>query len=108
MQPTTNSATNSATKTGLKPKVDISTRLAFLKNGFKTYVVSGKLPMSAETKWTIEVVCINEDPQIPENYLKMDLPPNSKASLYITNYLWSVANNININKQNWVDIMKGK
>jgi hypothetical protein len=89
-------------------KVDISSRLDFLKNGFKTYVVSGRLPMSAETKWTLEVVCINEDPQIPENYLQMNIPSTDKARLYITNYLWSVANNININKQKWIDIMKNK
>lgn len=79
-------------------------RLQILKNGFKTYISSFKLPMSAETKWMLEIVCLNENPE--STLESADTPVTQQAKTYIQGYLWNLQSSINTNKQSWINAMK--
>jgi hypothetical protein len=83
----------------------IQTRLQLMKSGFKTFVSSIKIPMSAETKWTLEIVCLNNKPLNPEDS-NDSLPITYQAKNYLQNHLWSIQSNINQNKQIWLNAMK--
>lgn len=89
-----------------KSQQQIKTRLQLMKSGFKTFVSSIKIPMSAETKWTLEVVCLNNQPPVLNVEQNSNLPITSQAKNYLQNYLWDMQNNINQNKQVWISAMK--
>lgn len=82
------------------------TRLALIKNGFKSFVNPNKLAMSGETKWTLEIVCLNEQPPLPQVFQSQNRTVHEQASNYLQNYLYSYQANINQNKQSWINAMK--
>ena len=84
----------------------IQTRLQLMKSGFKTFVSSIKVPMSAETKWTLEVVCLNNQPLVLDIQQEPNLPITAQAKNYLQNHLWDIQVNINQNKQVWLSAMK--
>jgi hypothetical protein len=76
-------------------------RIKLLKSGFKAYVNPIKLPISAETKWMLEIVCINDKPAFVE-------PQNiyQQANNYLVDQLYQTQDNITKNKQDWINLMK--
>jgi len=79
-------------------------RLDLLKKGFKTFVSGVRVGLSAETKWTLEIVCLNEDPNITDKKNSSNLTQQAKN--YIKTHLWEMQSSINLNKQNWIESMK--
>jgi hypothetical protein len=45
-----------------KPKNDINSRLAILQSGYRNFVSTIKIPIAADTKWLLEVVCLHAQP----------------------------------------------
>jgi hypothetical protein len=76
-------------------------RLDLLKSGFKAYVNPVKLPISAETKWMLEIVCLNEQPNPAQPKTVFD-----QARGYLKDQLFQMQTNITQNKQNWINLMK--
>jgi hypothetical protein len=82
------------------------TRLSLIKNGFKSFVNPNKLAMSGETKWTLEIVCLNDQPPSPQVFQSQNRTVYEQASNYLQNYLYNYQTNINQNKQSWINAMK--
>jgi hypothetical protein len=80
----------------------IQNRLQLLKGGFKQFVNSNRLPMSAETKWTLEIVCLNTAPTAITNSDSV----LEKANFYIEDWIYKLQTNITSNKQQWIAAMK--
>jgi hypothetical protein len=88
------------------PQKQIQTRLQLMKSGFKTFVSSIKIPMSAETKWTLEIVCLNNKVTDLDAQQNPNPPITLQAKNYLQNHLWNIQTNINQNKQTWLSAMK--
>jgi|LakMenEpi03Aug12_release.lakeMendotaPanAssembly.Ray.scaffolds.fasta_scaffold634577_2 hypothetical protein len=80
----------------------INSRIQLLKGGFKQFVNSNRLHMSAETKWILEITCLNEQPK--------PVDPSSsvleRANFYIEDWIFKLQTNITTNKQQWIAAMK--
>jgi sarcosine oxidase gamma subunit len=81
---------------------NITAALAYLKSGFRIYVTNVKLPLSADTKWILETVCIHD--LKPENLNTENSSKTiySKAQVYIHNHLYNLQENINQNRESWL------
>lgn len=81
---------------------DVQKRMGILQSGFRNFVGGVKIPISADTKWLLEVVCLNTLPE--------PLPANAsifqQAKSYLEGFLWSHQSKINKNKQEWIASMK--
>jgi hypothetical protein len=88
----------------LANSVKAQTRLELIKSGFGAFVTGIRLSLSNDTKWTLEVVCLNNKP--PETAVFKDAEISKQAVNYLQNYLWDMQEKININKQKWLASMK--
>lgn len=80
----------------------INSRIQLLKGGFKQFVNSNRLYMSAETKWILEITCLNEQPKaIDQNSSVLE-----RANFYIEDWIFKLQTNITSNKQQWIAAMK--
>ncbi len=83
-------------------KQGVQKKLQLIKQGFKSYVTPVRIPLSAESKWTLEIVCLNQPPAtLPES-------PSitQKARAYIQNQLFQTQTEIDKNKQDWINTLK--
>ena len=81
---------------------NINDRLDLIKNGFKNFVSKIRLPMNNETKWTLEIVCLNENLTPVTNQSSL----TAQAKNYLQSYLLNMENEVNTKKQEWLKVMK--
>lgn len=82
--------------------IDINSRLAILQSGYRNFVSSIKIPISPDTKWLIELVCIHTQPaETDKNVSIFD-----KADNFLKSFLWTHQQNMNKQRQDWVQSMK--
>jgi hypothetical protein len=81
---------------------DVQKRINILQSGFRNFVGGVKIPISADTKWLLEVVCLNSQPQpLAQNAGIFD-----QAQAFLESFLWTHQVKINKNKQDWIASMK--
>jgi hypothetical protein len=85
----------------------VNNRIQLLKSGFKKYASIRKLPIDAETKWSLEVVSIDSSYPIPPNFLNdPNIDIDTKGKLYSIQSIIKFTNTINQNKLDWIRVMK--
>ena len=77
-------------------------RINILQSGFRNFVGGVKIPLSADSKWLLEAVCIDQEPQQPALNADIFL----QAQFFLDNILWKHQEVINDNKQKWISTMK--
>lgn len=92
------------TQPSSRSAIDINSRLAILQSGYRNFVSSIKIPISPDTKWLIELACIHTQPaEIDKNANIFD-----KADNFLKSFLWKHQQNMNKQRQDWVQSMKNK
>ena len=81
---------------------DVQKRMSILQSGFRNFVGGVKIPISADTKWLLEVVCINYQPEASTQGESIFV----QAKSYLEGFLWNHQAKINKNKQEWIASMK--
>lgn len=81
----------------------INDRVNIIQKGAKNFLSKIKTVLSADSKWTLEIVCLNEPP-IPA--AKTD-SVSLQAKKYLQYQLWQKAQQINRDRVDWVKMMKG-
>ncbi|MEM1312247.1 MAG: hypothetical protein AAGF07_02170 [Patescibacteria group bacterium] len=85
-----------------KSKSDVASRLAILQSGYRNFVSTIRLPIAADTKWLLEVVCLHSQPnQIPASASIYD-----KADNFLKSYLWQHQLNMNKQRKDWIQSLK--
>ncbi|MEI6728270.1 MAG: hypothetical protein WCK98_01375 [bacterium] len=81
---------------------DVQKRMNILQSGFRNFVGGVKIPISADSKWLLEVVCLNSQPEP----LTQAASLFDQAKSYLEGFLWNHQARINKNKQEWIASMK--
>lgn len=96
-----------STITSSHPKngsVNTSQRLLMIQSGARNFLSKIKTILSADSKWTLAIVCLNEAP-IPA--AKTD-SVSLQAKKYLQYQLWQKSQKINHDRADWVKIMKNQ
>ena len=86
----------------VKAKNDINSRLAILQSGYRSFVSTIKIPVSADTKWLLEVVCLHSQPEP----VTQDATIYDKADNFLKSFLWQHQLNLNKQRQDWIQSLK--
>lgn len=85
----------------------IAKRMELMKSGFKKYTSIRKIPMDAETKWSLEIVALSPDYAIPANFMQdVTISANQKGKLYTAQTIQSFCAKLNASKSQWIEVMK--
>jgi hypothetical protein len=85
-----------------KPKTDAKSRLNILQSGFRNFVGGVKIPISSDTRWLLEVVCLETSPISPVQ----TAPILEQTDYFLKNFLWHHQSQINHNREQWIASMK--
>ena len=80
---------------------DVQKRIGILQSGYRNFVGGVKIPISADTRWLLEVACLNAQPSQLENATILH-----QAKSFLEVFLWKHQTKINISKQEWIAKMK--
>jgi len=95
----THTVSNSKTSNSNNSATD---RVNLIQKGARNFLSKIKTSLSADSKWTLEIVCLNEFP-IPAS--KTD-SISQQAKKYLQYQLCQKAEQINHDRINWVKMMK--
>ena len=77
-------------------------RLNILQSGFRSFVGGVKLPISSDTKWLLEAVCLDNIP-VP---IAQEATILDQTKYFLEGFLWQHQSQINQNRQQWIASMK--
>lgn len=81
---------------------DPSTRLNLLQSGFRNFVGRVKLPISSDTRWLLEAVCLEKLPAA----ITKEAPILDQTQYFLEGFLWQHQSQINTNRGEWLARMK--
>jgi|GEM_PF-3579019 len=81
---------------------DSSARLNLLQSGFRNFVGGVKLPISSDTRWLLEAVCLDKIP----TSVTAQAPILEQTQYFLEGFLWQHQSQINTNRQEWLARMK--
>ncbi len=93
---------STSANTAVKNTNDPSSRLAILQSGYRSFVGSVRVPIPADTKWLLEIVCSHGAP----HQLKHGATIYDQADSYLKSFVWKHQNSLNKQRQDWVKSMK--
>jgi hypothetical protein len=85
-----------------KAKNDVASRLAILQSGYRSFVSTIKIPIAADTKWLLEVVCLHAQPEP----LNANATIYDKADNFLRSFIWQHQLNMNKQRQDWIQSLK--
>lgn len=85
----------------------VAKRMELMKSGFKKYTSIRKIPMDAETKWSLDLVALTSDFTPPPEFMRdSNLNVTQKGIYYSISKILEFCTKLNDSKADWIEVMK--